>query len=375
MLKSIEIKGYRGFEQYRVEGLSRVNLLVGKNNCGKTALLEAIWLGVSRGDTKVLLDIAERRGELILVDEQDQHRSPVIPVGTFIEHFFHGHTIEIGSSFTITSQMHSDQVVSVSFEIEDEGNDGNFDNAAARFTAMSLFGDFIGGIGLVIHNSADPFSTIVIPIMLNKESRYKLSVPTRPSKTKMPPVQYIFPEITRAGSLSATWNAILRDGQEKDVVELMQILDPNIKAIHFLSRMNRYLNLASDSIIVVFKSGERVPLGTLGDGMRYLLGLAIFLIQTDGGVILIDEIDTGLHYSVMGDLWRLVVETAKQREIQVFATTHSQDCVRGLAWLCENYPDLKKEVSLQKIDPDLEKAVDVDGDGIILAMEQSIEVR
>ena len=114
---------------------------------------------------------------------------------------------------------------------------------------------------------------------------------------------------------------------------------------------------------------------SLGAAVTVRLGLAISLVYADGGVILIDEIDTGLHYSVMGDLWRLVVETAKQRDIQVFATTHSQDCVRGLAWLCDNYPDLKQEVSLQKIDPDIEKAVDVDGDGIILAVEQRIEVR
>ncbi len=372
MLKSIEIKGYRCFEQYRMEGLSRVNLLVGKNNCGKTVLLEAIWLAVTEGDPKVLLDIVERRGELILIDDQEQYGTGSEPSGTFVDRFFHGHTIDPGTSFSISSNMQPGKDNSISFTIGDvmEGSD-----RVDLITFLERSRDFPSGLCLEIDNKKDSLSPEGIPIVLSNETQRTLHNQRQRDGKKTPPVQYVFPELTRAGSLSAMWNGILNDGREIDVVEVMQILAPEVKAIHFLSKMNRYLNLASDSVIVVFESGEREPLGTLGDGMRYLLGLAISLVQADGGVILIDEIDTGLHHTVMGDLWRLVVETAKQRDIQVFATTHSQDCVRGLAWLCDNYPDLKQEVSLQKIDPEIEKAVDVDGDGIILAVDQRIEVR
>lgn len=367
MLKSIEIKGYRCFEQYRVEGLSRVNLLVGKNNCGKTVLLEAIWLAVTGGSPKVLIDIAERRGELILVDEQEQYGTGS-ESGAFVEHFFHGHTIDLGTSFSISSNMQPGKDNSVSFTIADVMKEGVRVDIATAFESW-------GGLHLEIRNSNAQLSPQDIPIVLSNKTRLAFHSQRQRDSLRTPPIQYVFPELTRAGSLSAMWNALLKNGREKDVAEAMQILAPEVKTIHFLSRMNRYMNLASDSVIVVFKSGHRVPLGTLGDGMRYLLGLAISLVQADGGVILIDEIDTGLHYSVMGDLWRLVVETAKQRDIQVFATTHSQDCVRGLARLCEDCPDLKQEVSLQKIDPDIEKAVDVDGDGVVLAVEQRIEVR
>ena len=88
-----------------------------------------------------------------------------------------------------------------------------------------------------------------------------------------------------------------------------------------------------------------------------------------------DEIDTGLHYSVMGDMWRLVVQTAKDSNVQVFATTHSFDCVRGLAWVCENYPDLGAEVSLQKIVPSLPEAVAADAKNIVIAAKHDIEMR
>ncbi len=369
MLKSIEIKGYRCFEQYRMEGLSRVNLLVGKNNCGKTALLEAVWLAVSEGDPQVLLDIAERRGEVILIDDQEPYGTGSDPPGTFVDHFFHGHTIDLRSSFSLSSKMQSGKDNTVSFTIADviESPD--------RFDIKTIFQkslDFPGELRLAINNSNAQIPSLGIPIVLSKETQRAFRNRRKRDRKK---AQYVFPEITRSGSLNAMWTKVLREGRKSDVIEAMQILDPNVLDVDFIPTVNRFSKSASDSVIIALVSGERLPLGTLGDGMRYLLGLAISLVQADGGVILIDEIDTGLHYSVMGDLWQLVVETAKQRNIQVFATTHSQDCVRGLARLCEYRPELRQEVSLQTIDPELEKAVDLDGDGIILVVDQDIEVR
>ena len=93
------------------------------------------------------------------------------------------------------------------------------------------------------------------------------------------------------------------------------------------------------------------------------------------GVLLIDEVDTGLHYSIMGDMWLLVVEAARQNNIQVFLTTHSLDCVRGLAWLCRNHPELGEEVSLQKIEANLNESVSLNADEIQIAVDQDLEVR
>ena len=63
MYSSIRIQGYRGLDSFRMQGLGRVNLLVGTNNCGKTSILECIELLRSAGDPIVLSDITGRRGE------------------------------------------------------------------------------------------------------------------------------------------------------------------------------------------------------------------------------------------------------------------------------------------------------------------------
>lgn len=109
--------------------------------------------------------------------------------------------------------------------------------------------------------------------------------------------------------------------------------------------------------------------------MRRILALALAVNQVPGGILLIDEVDTGLHYSVMGDLWRSLVEAARQFDIQVFATTHSLDCINGLSWLHRNRPDLAEDVSLQSLDRRLDKAVAYEPDQIQVAVEQQIEVR
>ena len=94
MLTRVDIENYRGFTSYRMDDLAQVNLLVGKNNSGKTALAEAIHLVTAGGDPIVLSEAAHRRGEMTVSDDG----SRLFPDLT---HFFHGHQIAAGSSFSL----------------------------------------------------------------------------------------------------------------------------------------------------------------------------------------------------------------------------------------------------------------------------------
>ena len=65
-------------------------------------------------------------------------------------------------------------------------------------------------------------------------------------------------------------------------------------------------------------------------GLRRLLAWRLAFVGIDRGFLLIDEIDAGLHWTVMEDVWRLLIQVARKSGVQVFATTHSYDCIRGL---------------------------------------------
>ncbi len=172
--------------------------------------------------------------------------------------------------------------------------------------------------------------------------------------------------------LAEAWNALVTDGREHDVVEDMKLLMPDIHSIHFLTRDR--MPRGGGIVVGMRGGGSRYPLGTFGDGIRRLLLLRLALANADG-FVLVDEVDTGLHWTVMAGMWRLVVEVARKSRLQLFATTHSHDCILGLASMIKSYPELANDVSIQKIDTSLPQAVSVQGADIPAALESGIDFR
>lgn len=374
MLTSLEMSEYRGFGHYRVAGLARVNLLVGRNNCGKTSILEAAHLLASGADPEVLSQIAERRGE-VLAGTPVRHGNRVERILTpTCAHFFHGHDFALSSGFLICSDGDGGRRsthVAVLREIDRTPDQEPGKPTGDRSTGPSL---------AIINKPEEPKQDIIIPV--TEEGALLRSPTARPGRLARAasedgsPVVFIAPDSLMPTSMSDMWNEVVRERRESAVIGAMRILEPGLEDVFFLSGDAAYSSGGPAGVLVAFRGAQRrVPLGSQGEGMRRMLSLALALIQARGGMLLIDEIDTGLHYSIMGDMWRLVVEAAQRSEVQVFATTHSLDCVRGLAWLCDNYPKLAKEVSVQKIEPTLEESVALDAGEFIVAVDQEIEVR
>ena len=103
--------------------------------------------------------------------------------------------------------------------------------------------------------------------------------------------------------------------------------------------------------------------------------MRLAVVGANHGFLLIDEIDAGLHWTVMEDVWRLLVEVAKKSDVQIFATTHSYDCIRGLGSSVRSRPELGGEISMQKVHPSPKQAVSFAGEQIAIAVEQQIELR
>jgi predicted ATPase len=382
MLSSIELENYRGFRQYRLGRLSRVNLLVGKNNCGKTSILEAVHLLASGGDPGVLTSTAWQRGEVTVVPGRNDERHPLTPL---VSHFFHGHAFGPGVSFAVRT---SDGMGEISVRVENLEDVQTRDASGKQkllFEQALLFAegtDLRAVLAMVFEGpkclpAGEPQ---VLPVTedgaISPDASYRYRRSPRREADTTRSVQFISPDSLEPRSMGEMWNKVITEGRESEVIEAMRILEPSLTSVFFLTGETGYRFGGRAGVLVAFEgTRRRDPLGSYGEGMRRLLALSLSLIRAEGGVLLVDEIDTGLHYSVMGDMWRLVVEAAKRADVQVFATTHSSDCVNGLAWLCDNYPKLRTEISLQKIESELEEAVALDGDQIVVARDQGMEVR
>jgi ABC-type branched-subunit amino acid transport system ATPase component len=361
MLGTLHLHKFRGFNDYELADLTRVNLLVGKNNSGKTSILEAIHFLVSKGDPFVLIRSANRRGEINYASERYQQGGPDI------SHCFFSHRLEPGTGFRLSSDNYGQ--VSVQVHLAD------LENQSALFDDDDIDQSF----PLVLQMEGNTLKMPALPVtesgsLSTRHLRFRR--PWSETGTPPPPVQFVTPESLDLDPMREMWDKVLTEGRESEVIAAMQILENNLESIHFLtSDASRTRSGRAGALLGFHGGGRRVPLGSYGDGMRRLLALSLSLIQTAKGVLLVDEIDTGLHWTVMEEMWRLVIDTARRNSVQVFATTHSYDCLRGLASLVESRPDLVQDVSTQKIERALNRAVRFDATDIQAAVEQNIEVR
>ena len=102
-------------------------------------------------------------------------------------------------------------------------------------------------------------------------------------------------------------------------------------------------------IVKLSDSDLPIPIGSMGDGIWRLLGLALATVSAQGGVLLVDEIDSGLHYSTMSDMWKIIWQTATKLDVQVFATTHSSDCWQSLASIASKEKEDKNRITIHRI--------------------------
>ena len=118
-----------------------------------------------------------------------------------------------------------------------------------------------------------------------------------------------------------------------------------------------------------------VPLKSLGDGAVRLYGIALALANSRGGLLLIDEAENGIHHTVQYEFWKLVLQIAHTDDVQVLATTHSWDCVRGFAYAAAEAES--SDGILIRLDRDERglRAVEYSEEDLKIAADQSIEVR
>ena len=144
---------------------------------------------------------------------------------------------------------------------------------------------------------------------------------------------YISTESLAGEELSGLWDQIALTPQEELVLRALRFVDPKIERIasvgsHVYSSPGR-----SGFIVKRSDYAHPFPIGSLGDGAWRMLAMAIAVTQCNNGVLLVDEIDTGLHFTVLADMWKLILATARELNVQVFATTHSYDCVQSSSLL------------------------------------------
>ncbi len=366
MYSSLSISGYRGLTSLSLGELGHVNLLVGTNNSGKTSILECIELVRSAGNPHVITSILRRRGEWSL--GSDNTKSPLYNISHVFSNRDLGQTIVIDAERadgTRVSDWNKRVTVSVqepgsdSLGLEDEQNGILDDDDELVLSVLweNVEGEFKSGITLEGYMSSPRRGF-------------------RPRSGLDQPVQFIRTSGMQTVEITRLFDGVVLTENEEHVTQALQSIDPAIERIATVGsdRVPSFREAPGGIYIKLSGVEDRIPIGSAGDGMWRMLGLALALANAKGGIILVDEIDTGLHYSVMKDMWRMVMERALALNIQVFATTHSRDCYESLAKVLQS-SSLTSSATIQRIDAERQRAIAFRNDDIIAAAERGIEIR
>ena len=363
MYATLNLSGYRGLKPFHIEGLGRVNLLVGKNNSGKTSILECVELLRTAGSPTVLSSIVRWRGEW---GQPDDRRPPTINV----THLFPNH--DLGNKICIEA---------TNGDVTDSQRWRNKITIRVRPRSRKEIAEWPYDLLNEEENS------LLEVVSSNPKRRYGAGVtsegqtslhrrPIRSETDPEKPVCFIRTDGLTAWDAVRLFDELVLTENEENVCEALRIIDPSLERIAAVSNASAMRSrVGPGGLFVKLKNVEdRIPIGSAGDGMWRMFGLAVALANAKGGVLLVDEIDTGLHFTVMKQMWQMVTERANALRVQVFATTHSRDCYESLAEMLQSAPS-SPEVAIHRVEPERNKTVVFHNDEIIAAARRGLEVR
>jgi AAA15 family ATPase/GTPase len=366
MIDDVNIKGFRGLRDFSMENLGRINLLVGTNNSGKSSILEAIELMSSRGSLRSIWSATSRRGERLWFEDDSRRYSE-----GDVSHLFYGHGFAVGSKIEIcagsdaTNKRFSMEVVWLP---EDNGE-----------PIADLLSEMNDPLGLKLEwENGLPTQPLLVPLSPRGGLSSRYISRSSVDRSDSPPIQFISTAALSPEEVLSLFDQVVLTPEEDLLVDALRTIEPNIERIASLgSDRSRFASGVRQGNIVVklLNHRDRIPIGSMGDGIWRMLGIALSLVNAKNGILLIDEIDTGLHYSVLSKMWHLVKTTSERLNIQVFATTHSRDCYESLASISRDEISEGSCVTIQRGERNTRIAISFSEQEIVAASERGIEVR
>lgn len=367
MIESLEIKNFKNLDGVNIPKLSQINLISGKNNVGKSTLLEAIAIYF---DNSKVFEILQERGEISLIAGYENELELIEQnidsfSSLFTNRVYEDNAIEIKDK---------DNILSIKFaryyetRIKDNGGDTIFKREFLN-SNTDIIPD--NEIETAIIFSRQGENELIFP--LNREVRRFLLRPNL-SKNSYRVIKINTNSIEEE-LIAKLYDKIAFSEKENYLIEALKIIESKIERLAFVEQ--RRFREMRRPIVKLEGSNKRFPLKSMGDGVNHILSIILNLVNCENGCLLIDEIDNGLHYSVQEDLWRVVFDLAKKLNIQVFATTHSNDCINSFTEVLkeENNASIGGFYRIQKRKSGKIELVEYNAKELNSVSEHNIEIR
>lgn len=347
MLTSLQIERFGAFPSLQLDSLGKVNLIVGRNNVGKTMLLEAIRIYTANDTLAAIRKVLHDRDEIVLIrsrlssDDDDDYLRPRIAS------LFNGRRITVGPAGRITIGPCDKHAETLWIEV-----------VSLRRTQVREPVSAVQWEVIESDHAAEPGSFVVPGLFTGWGDASRTLIPfselPRSRGWSTSELAAFAPSVSAQGltdyELARWWDLIaLREG-EAQVIDCLRLISPieRLTMVEYPGNHGRRMPM-----VKVRGLSEPVPLKSLGDGMLRLFHLA--LAAESSGVIsraprqpvmaleavselaepvrpqplLVDEIENGIHYATLPKVWKFLFEVAERHGIQIFATSHSWDCIEA----------------------------------------------
>jgi AAA15 family ATPase/GTPase len=333
MITNIEIQNFRCFDRTKIEGFDRVNLIGGKNNSGKTALLEAL---IVTDNPENILYLKNLRQEPIEISQARPKQS--------IENLFFRQTLEQEILIEAHEKIDPYNKISITYHeyIPEKLYEG-IDLQKIPPEILSYPKGFAPALEFTFqYGNSEAFKfrpsvIIVTPKMYIKTAPKGHFIRSLSLELDDYDTLPIIPTYSRKtySEIAYDYESLTFQDQENEHKILMafQVLDPSIEKIESFS-------IGSPNLYLTKKGGKRLPIALFGDAINRLARIVLKLLNNNSSILLIDEIENGIHYTNQREFWRMLFRLAIELDTQIFATTHSLEMIRAFADVgLEYYPD------------------------------------
>lgn len=374
MLTSFRIKNFRGFKELTVGPLERVNLIAGKNNVGKTALLEALWLHHGADNPDLPRRMQLFRGMFSGAPES-------IFLNLF-SNFDAEATIHLSSKgdwgedpreLAITWEQTSRSTPTLIGEQHAEGTGTAMAPTSTEF--MPLGREVVFSYKDETRNSfvskgrlvSRPIQTPLGPVNEIGLQQEVSTIPNRPTGRFL--YAYAPGNAGTENDNVSRYSTVVAEKRDKQVLSSLKIIEPRLVDLKVITEEGRP-SLWGDTGL-----SRLVPLALMGGGVVRLLSIVLALTTAPKGMVLVDEIESGFHHTVLSKVWKTISALAREYDVQVFATTHSQRTIQAAY---DSFNEVEatdfRLHRLDRIDGSI-RAITYDLETLGTALETGLEVR
>ena len=319
-IKNIEISNFRGIDHLTIDDFSRVNVFLGQNNSGKTTMLEAIAMLMSMSNPDVPQAINAVRARK--------------PFSNFIDvqYFFNNLDVttppEVKAELSDGSFRHLTLALSYVFdELADPKNEPQQQMGAVKYVnTLEMNFEIAKGTTRQSHKSwlrVNPQGLVVNRKVADGYLENKRA--------------WLTPSDLMTSNLANDLAELFKRNRKDTILALLKLFDTRINSIEILT----------DDIYIGFEGmSQMLSVSMMGDGLRRYLNIVASAANPLIDILLIDEIDNGLHYSVYKKLWQALFALAEASNKQIFVTTHSKETLGHLNKMLEEHVEYQQELRI-----------------------------